>query len=92
MPLKELRNIYLWMIYLMNDLGNRKNNYWCHQHDWITEEKVNINKKYRCSVCGRRLKPEIVWHNWTTGEIEGFRLPPHKPQGYKIKKKKRKKS
>jgi len=51
---------------------------WCETQDVVLEDKI-----YRCSSCGRRLKPmepnniRIQW-----------KLPPHKKKGYKIKRKK----
>lgn len=35
----------------------------------------------RCPVCKRRLQPYIVW-DWN--QPIGFKLPPHKPKGYRI--------
>lgn len=52
-------------------------NEWC-----VAGEKVDTDKKTRCSICGRRLIPrESVSGLWWT-------LPPHKKKGYKIKRKK----
>jgi hypothetical protein len=53
---------------------------WCPQQDYVPDGK----RYYRCSVCNRRLWPRMVL--LPDGEA-GWRLPPHKPKGYKIKKK-----
>ena len=49
---------------------------WCKQRDFVWEDKI-----HRCSLCGRRLKPQ---------ETNDFHLilPRHKKKGYKIKRKK----
>ena len=53
-------------------------NEWCEQRDVVYEYKI-----HRCSLCGRRLKPqEYGYMDYI------YRLPPHKKKGYKIKKKK----
>jgi hypothetical protein len=54
---------------------------WCPQQDWVADGR----RYYRCSDCNRRLWPKMVY--WPDGEFEGWRLPPHKPKGYKIRKK-----
>ena len=53
---------------------------WCPQRDWVADGK----RKYRCSACNRRLLPRMVPRQ--DGEVAVWRLPPHKPKGYKIKK------
>jgi len=56
---------------------------WCPQQDYVPDGK----RYYRCSVCNRRLWPRLV----PRADVEaGWRLPPHKPKGYKIKPKQRK--
>jgi hypothetical protein len=57
---------------------------WCPQLDWVPDGR----RRYRCSACNRRLFPRMIHGN--NGEFEGWRLPPHKPKGYKIKKRKKK--
>ena len=54
---------------------------WCPQQDYVADGK----RYYRCSVCNRRLWPKVVYRQ--EGEPAQWRLPPHKPKGYKIKKK-----
>lgn len=53
---------------------------WCSERDIIYDP--DPEKYYRCSKCGRRLKPKIG--DWTFIQS----LPPHKTKGYKIKRKK----
>lgn len=54
---------------------------WCPERDWVPDGR----RRYRCSACNRRLFPRLVPGDG--GEFQGWRLPPHKPKGYKIKKK-----
>jgi hypothetical protein len=61
---------------------------WCEQRDYVEDDKMT-----RCSVCGRRLKPQETWQmdsteNNTILHLPEYRLPPHKKKGYKIKRKK----
>ena len=49
---------------------------WCESQEDVEDDKIT-----RCSVCGRRLKPREIWDY-------GYKLPPHKKKGYKIKRKK----
>lgn len=58
-----------------------KKNEWC-----PSQEKVQDDKKTRCSECGRRLIPRETDEFNEMGII--YRLPPHKKKGYKIRRKK----
>jgi hypothetical protein len=53
---------------------------WCPQQDYVADGK----RYYRCPACNRRLWPRLAFRE--DGEAV-WRLPPHKPKGYKIKKK-----
>jgi hypothetical protein len=65
----------------MNPPGNDLPPGWCPQLDYVADGK----RYYRCSICNRRLWPRTVLRQ--DSELAGWRLPPHKPKGYKIKKK-----
>jgi hypothetical protein len=52
---------------------------WCEQEDWVSEG----DRVYRCSKCGKRLHPRKMYG--TDGELKGWRLPPHKEKGHKIR-------
>jgi hypothetical protein len=52
---------------------------WCEQEDWVPDG----DRIYRCSKCRKRLHPRKIFAD--DGEIRGFRLPPHKRKGHKIK-------
>ena len=41
------------------------------------------NRIYRCSKCGKRLHPRKIFE--IDGELAGWRLPPHKKKGHKIR-------
>lgn len=49
--------------------------------DWVADG----NRKYRCSVCNKRLLPKAIHEEFGEGFI-GWRLPRHKPKGHKIAK------
>lgn len=53
---------------------------WCDQRDVVYDP----DKTFRCTKCGRRLKPQILASTFDYM----FSLPPHKKKGYKIKRKK----
>lgn len=61
---------------------------WCDQQDVVydligRDESAILKKYFRCTKCGRRLKPkEYGYFDYI------YRLPPHKKKGYKIKRKK----
>ena len=63
-------------------------------NDWCQIENVWVDdniRKYRCPECNKRLIPmEVI--NRFSGEFIGFKLPPHKTKGHKIKKLKLKSS
>ncbi len=75
-PLNDMNNTQL-----KRKLKDIMENGWC-----SSEEIVDDDKKHRCSVCGRRLKPRETDEFTYYGNV--FRLPPHKKKGYKIKRKK----
>ncbi len=52
---------------------------WCDQHDVVSYG----DRIYRCSKCGKRLHPRRIFDE--NGEQAGWRLPPHKEKGHKIK-------
>jgi len=52
---------------------------WCDQEDWVPEG----DRIYRCSKCGKRLHPRKMYG--PDGELTGWRLPPHKVKGHKIR-------
>lgn len=52
---------------------------WCHQEDTVPDG----DRIYRCSKCRKRLHPRKILGQ--EGEVTGFRLPPHKKKGHKIK-------
>lgn len=52
---------------------------WCDQQDLVPDG----NRIYRCSKCGKRLHPRAIFGG--EGDLEGWRLPPHKKKGHKIK-------
>ena len=52
---------------------------WCDQQDSV----LDGDRIYRCSKCGKRLHPRKIFD--TDGELEGWRLPPHKKKGHKIR-------
>lgn len=52
---------------------------WCHQEDLVSDG----DRIYRCSSCGKRLHPRRMFGD--DGEVAGFKLPPHKTKGHKIK-------
>ena len=54
---------------------------WCDTRDIVYDP--DPEKFYRCTKCGRRLKPKMS-SPWTYI----LSLPPHKKKGYKIKRKK----
>lgn len=54
---------------------------WCTGEAWFDDN----DKKYRCPVCNKRLKPMDVIGRFS-GEFVGYKLPPHKVKGHKIKK------
>jgi len=57
---------------------------WCDCQDFIQDGK--LEKKFRCPKCGRRLfLREVFCGGWN--ELVGYKIPPHKVKGYKIKKK-----
>ena len=51
---------------------------WCGQQDFVPDG----DRIYRCSKCGKRLHPRKIFG--IDGELEGWRLPPHKKKGHKI--------
>ena len=57
------------------------------EEEWCESEEViftdNPDKKYRCSICGRRLNLKIDDNTYPH-----YKIPPHKIKGYKIKRKK----
>ena len=54
-------------------------NDWCDQQDSVPEgERI-----YRCSKCGKRLHPRKMFGS--DGELAGWKLPPHKEKGHKIR-------
>ena len=58
---------------------------WCPARDWVDDNQ----RMYRCSECNKRLFPREEW-----GMLErflGYRLPPHKKKGWKIRRAKRRK-
>jgi hypothetical protein len=54
-------------------------NDWCDQEDRVPDG----DRIYRCSKCRKRLHPRKMFGN--DGEVTGFRLPPHKTKGHKIR-------
>jgi hypothetical protein len=52
---------------------------WCDQEDWVSDG----DRIYRCSKCRKRLHPRKIFGE--DGELAGFRLPPHKTKGHKIR-------
>ncbi len=71
----------------MNDEQLRRKIKGIVKEEWCgSEEIVETDKKTRCSICGRRLKPRETNEFDYRGNI--YRLPPHKKKGYKIKRKK----
>jgi hypothetical protein len=52
---------------------------WCDQEDTVPDG----DRIYRCSKCRKRLHPRKIFG--TEGEVTGFKLPPHKRKGHKIK-------
>ena len=52
---------------------------WCDQQDVVSAG----DGIYRCSKCGKRLHPRKIFGG--DGELAGWRLPPHKKKGHKIK-------
>jgi hypothetical protein len=52
---------------------------WCDQEDRVPDG----DRIYRCCKCRKRLHPRKILGD--DGEVTGFRLPPHKRKGHKIK-------
>jgi hypothetical protein len=52
---------------------------WCEQEDAVPDG----DRIYRCSKCGKRLHPRKIFRS--DGELVGWRLPPHKKKGHKIR-------
>ena len=53
---------------------------WCDQQDTVPDG----DRIYRCTKCGKRLHPRKMFG--IAGELEGWRLPPHKKKGHKIRR------
>jgi len=58
---------------------------WCDKRDWVDD----MERKYRCSECNKRLLPREV--RSVLERLEGYRLPRHKKKGWKIKRAKARK-
>jgi hypothetical protein len=54
-------------------------NDWCDQQDSVPDG----DRIYRCSKCGKRLHPRQIFGS--DGEPAGWRLPPHKKKGHKLR-------
>jgi hypothetical protein len=52
---------------------------WCDQQDVVSDG----DQIYRCSKCRKRLHPRKIFGS--DGELSGWRLPPHKKKGHKIR-------
>ncbi|MBW1769151.1 MAG: hypothetical protein JRJ65_19170 [Deltaproteobacteria bacterium] len=52
---------------------------WCDQQDFVPDG----DRIYRCSKCRKRLHPRKIFGS--DGELAGWRLPPHKKKGHKIR-------
>ena len=52
---------------------------WCDQQESVPDG----DRIYRCSKCGKRLHPRKIFGS--DGELAGWRLPPHKKKGHKIR-------
>jgi hypothetical protein len=51
---------------------------WCDQQDIVPDG----DRIYRCTKCRKRLHPREIWED---GRSTGWRLPPHKKKGHKIR-------
>ncbi len=52
---------------------------WCDQQESVPDG----DRIYRCTKCGKRLHPRKTFGS--DGALAGWRLPPHKKKGHKIR-------